>query len=199
LKRGLLARRITVVAIAVLARTVAPSMVGRGVIRRRVLAIVVRQVRVPRRFAGALVADLAPLARGAAWRAATTVHRVRVVRRLAEALVVDPAWPVAPLGWVERRTVRTRERIDRALLVPAPHSTLAGRGAVIRDMGPWSETIARLARAERRFTAAPAAVGPARLARDAVRSRTRIDRALLVPARHSMLVVRGAVMREMGP
>jgi hypothetical protein len=111
--------------------------------------------------------------------------------------------------------VRTRERIDRALLVPAPHSTLAGRGAVIRDMGPWSETIARLARAarrfaealvldpdwraERRFTAAPAAVGPARLARDAVRSRTRIDRALLVPARHSMLVVRGAVMREMGP
>jgi hypothetical protein len=37
------------------------------------------------------------------------------------------------------------------------------------------------------------------LAQGTVRIRTRTVRALLVPARHSMLVDRGAVMRAMGP
>jgi hypothetical protein len=32
--------------------------------------------------------------------------------------------------------VRTVPRIDRVLLVPAPHSTPVGRGAVMRDVGP---------------------------------------------------------------
>jgi hypothetical protein len=52
--------------------------------------------------------------------------------------------------------------------------------------------------AARRFTVAMA-VDLGRLAWAAARGRTRIDRAELVPARHSALADPGAVMRDTGP
>jgi hypothetical protein len=51
--------------------------------------------------------------------------------------VVDPEPLVAPLQRAQQDTVRGRMRIDQGLLlVPAPHSTLVGRDAVMRDVGP---------------------------------------------------------------
>jgi hypothetical protein len=50
---------------------------------------------------------------------------------------VDPARSVARLQRARQDTVRGRMRIDqRRLLALTPHSTLAGRDAVMRDVGP---------------------------------------------------------------
>jgi hypothetical protein len=62
------------------------------------------------------------------WPATTGRQARRVARQFAEARAVDPER-------AQQDTVRGRTRIDRALLAPAPHSTLVGL-AVMQDVGP---------------------------------------------------------------
>jgi hypothetical protein len=50
--------------------------------------------------------------------------------------VVDPERLVARLQRGHQDTARGRIRIDQGLLAPAPHSTLVGPDALMRDMGP---------------------------------------------------------------